>query len=40
MTILHGQRRESLIFGMKFHHAPEINRADDIDVMQNERLFS
>src|SRR5580693_1012442 len=36
---LHRQGGERLIFSMKLHHAPEINRADDIDIVQNERLF-
>src|SRR5579864_6758541 len=27
------------MFSMKFHHAREINRADDIDVVQKEGFF-
>jgi len=29
---------ESAAFGMNLHHAREVNRADDIDIMQNKRL--
>src|SRR5207247_2152541 len=38
VAVLHGQRGESLIAGMELDHAPEIDGADDIDVVQNERL--
>ena len=40
LAILHRQRGESLILGVKLHHAPQIDRADDIDIVQNERLFA
>ena len=39
LPVLHRQGCERLILSMKLHHAPEINRADDIDIVQNERLF-
>src|SRR5208337_4681271 len=39
LPVLHRQRGERLLFSMKFHHAAEIDRADDIDIVQNERLF-
>ena len=35
---MHGQGGESLIVGMKLHHASQINGADDIDIVQQERL--
>ena len=38
-TLLHGERRERTICGVKLRHAPEVDGADDIDVMQDERLF-
>src|ERR1700693_658871 len=39
LPFLHRQGGESLMFNMKLHHASEINRAVDIDIVQNERLF-
>src|SRR6266566_8182189 len=39
LAILYGQCGESLTFCMKLHHAAEINRADDIHIMQNEGLL-
>src|SRR6266581_5513326 len=39
LAILYGQCGESLTFCMKLHHVAEINRADDIHIMQNERLL-
>src|SRR6185295_5209824 len=39
LPFFHRQRGECLILRMKFHHAPEINRAENIDVVQNEGLI-
>src|SRR5439155_15207957 len=39
LAVLHGQCGESLMFRVELHHAAEINRADDIHIMQNERLL-
>jgi hypothetical protein len=36
---LHRQRRERLMLSMELHHTPEINRANDIDVVQQEWSF-
>ena len=38
-AVLHCKRRQSVIFGVKLRHAAKIDRADDVDVVQNERLF-
>src|SRR5579864_4819788 len=40
LAVLHCQSRERLMFGMKFHHASEINVADHIYVVQDERFVS
>jgi hypothetical protein len=37
-AMLHREGRERMAVLMEVEHAPEINRADDINVMQKERL--
>src|SRR3984893_11277056 len=39
LALLYGEGSEGLSFKVKLHHAPEIDRAEDIDIMQNERRF-
>ena len=39
LPVLHRQRGESPLFSVKLHHAPKIDRADHIDIVQNEWLF-
>src|SRR5271157_4056944 len=36
LAVLHGQGGESLLLLVKLHHAPEIDGADDIDIVQKE----
>jgi len=38
LAVLHRQRGESAVFSMNLRHAPEVNRADDIDIVQNKRF--
>ena len=40
LAVLRRQCGEGLLGGMKLHHAPEVDGADDIDIVQNERLFN
>src|SRR5438045_5871481 len=37
-AVLYRQCCERLIFNMELHHAPEINGADDVDIVQKERF--
>lgn len=37
-AFLHGEGGESAIFGVKFDHAAEIDIADDVDIVKEERL--
>src|SRR5207248_2721243 len=37
LAVLYRQSGEGVIFQMKFDHATEVNRADDVDIVQNER---
>ena len=37
--VLHRKCREGFLLDMKLHHAPEVDGADDINVMHEERLL-
>ncbi len=37
-TVLYRKGSKGLILVMELHHASKIDRADDIDIVQNERL--
>ena len=39
LAVLNCQGGEGAVFRVKPHHAPEIDGADDIDVVQDERLL-
>ena len=38
-AVLYRQCCERLIFNMELHHAPEINGADHVDIVQKERFI-
>ena len=39
LAVLHGQRGQGVAFRVKLHHAPEIDGADDIDVVHDKWLI-
>ena len=40
LPVLNGQRGEGIVFDVKLHHAPKIDGADHIDVVQDERVLA